>query len=33
MAQQSTEKDICCPAFDPIHWDGKVYEWKNKKFY
>jgi hypothetical protein len=22
----------CCPRFDPTPWDGKVFEWKNKKF-
>lgn len=22
----------CCPPFDPIPWDGKVIEWKDKKF-
>ncbi len=22
----------CCPKFDPKPWDGKVFEWKNKKF-
>ena len=22
----------CCPQFDPIPWDGKVFEWNNKKF-
>jgi hypothetical protein len=32
MTQQSNEKDICCPEFDPIPWDGKVFEWKDKKF-
>lgn len=32
MANSPTEKDICCPEFDPIPWDGKIFEWKNKKF-
>lgn len=32
MSQESTTKTICCPEFDPIPWDGKVFEWKNKKF-
>lgn len=32
MTKQSNEKDICCPEFDPIPWDGKVFEWKDKKF-
>ena len=22
----------CCPKFDPKPWDGKIIEWKNKKF-
>ncbi len=22
----------CCPQFDPAPWDGKVFEWKNKRF-
>ncbi|NMC61416.1 MAG: hypothetical protein GYA51_18845 [Candidatus Methanofastidiosa archaeon] len=22
----------CCPKFNPKPWDGKVHEWKNKKF-
>jgi hypothetical protein len=22
----------CCPPFDPIPWDGKVLEWKDKRF-
>jgi hypothetical protein len=26
---QNTE---CCPQFDPTPWDGKVFEWNNKKF-
>jgi hypothetical protein len=26
---QNTE---CCPKFDPTPWDGKVFEWNNKKF-
>ena len=26
---QNTE---CCPQFDPTLWDGKVFEWNNKKF-
>jgi hypothetical protein len=32
MTQQSNEKDICCPEFDPISWNEKVFEWKDKKF-
>lgn len=26
------EEKICCPKFDPAHWDGKTFEWVNKKF-
>jgi hypothetical protein len=22
----------CCPKFDPALWDGKIFEWDNKKF-
>lgn len=22
----------CCPEFDPIPWDNKMFEWKNKTF-
>ena len=31
MEEQSKEK-VCCPKFDPVPWDGKVLEWKGKKF-
>ena len=24
--------DNCCPEFDPTPWDGKTFEWKDKKF-
>ena len=27
-----SEEDICCPKFNPIPRDGKMHEWKNKKF-
>lgn len=26
------KEQICCPEFDPAPWDGKVFEWSNKKF-
>lgn len=26
------EKETCCPKFDPTQWDGKILEWKDKKF-
>ena len=22
----------CCPKFDPLPWDGKQFEWNNKRF-
>lgn len=25
-------KEICCPKFNPVPWDGKLLEWKDKKF-
>jgi hypothetical protein len=25
-------KDECCPEFDPTPWDGKLFEWNEKKF-
>ncbi len=25
-------EEECCPKFDPKPWEGKVFEWKNKKF-
>lgn len=30
MSQQNP--DECCPKFDPVPWDGKVFEWAGKKF-
>lgn len=24
--------EVCCPEFNPELWDGKVFEWQNKKF-
>jgi hypothetical protein len=26
------ESQECCPRFNPEPWDGKVFEWNNKKF-
>jgi hypothetical protein len=26
------EEQECCPPFDPIPWDDKLFEWKDKKF-
>jgi len=27
-----SDEKVCCPKFDPAPWDGKVVEWKDKKF-
>ncbi|KKG16674.1 hypothetical protein EO98_07410 [Methanosarcina sp. 2.H.T.1A.6] len=27
-----TETPECCPPFDPAPWDGKVFDWNNKRF-
>lgn len=32
MSHENTDNSICCPKFDPAPWDGKVLEWKDKKF-
>ncbi len=32
MSQENFDKNICCPKFDPALWDGKTFEWKDKKF-
>lgn len=26
------QSEECCPKFDPAPWDGKIFEWDNKKF-
>jgi len=31
MNRQS-QNNQCCPEFDPIAWDGKLLEWKDKEF-
>lgn len=31
MSNQSPNTE-CCPQFDPQPWDGKIFEWSNKKF-
>ena len=25
-------QDICCPKFNPIPWDDRIFEWESKKF-
>ncbi len=32
MSKENLDMNICCPDFDPEPWDGKVFEWKDKKF-
>jgi hypothetical protein len=32
MKTQSDSNEICCPEFDPIPWDDKTFEWKEKPF-
>jgi len=32
MTTQSEPNTSCCPEFDPVPWDDKTLEWKNKKF-
>ncbi len=27
-----TKEEVCCPRFDPEPWDGKAFEWHDKKF-
>ena len=28
-----SEKDVvCCPQFNPVSWDSKIFEWDDKKF-
>jgi len=26
------KEPVCCPKFNPEHWDGKEHRWNNKKF-
>lgn len=26
------EEAVCCPEFDPVPWDDKIIEWKDKRF-
>ncbi len=30
MKQKEEQK--CCPPFDPVPWDDKIFEWQEKKF-
>jgi len=27
-----SKEEVCCPKFNPVPWDGKVLEWKDKLF-
>lgn len=32
MSAENPDSDVCCPKFDPVPWDGKAHEWKEKLF-
>lgn len=32
MKANSDLGEICCPEFDPIPWDDKIFAWENKRF-
>lgn len=32
MSSSVKANEICCPEFDPSPWDGKSFEWTDKKF-
>lgn len=32
MASQNEVNSICCPKFEPIPWNDKIFDWENKKF-
>lgn len=32
MENTNQEEKQCCPRLDPAQWDGKVFDWNNKKF-
>jgi len=29
---EKNQQAECCPKFDPTPWDGRIFEWENKKF-
>jgi len=29
---ETINNNVCCPRFEPAPWDGKIFEWNNKKF-
>ncbi|MBW8331416.1 MAG: hypothetical protein K0M40_05295 [Prolixibacteraceae bacterium] len=32
MKANSDSNEICCPEFDPLPWDDKIFAWENKRF-
>jgi len=32
LNRMSNQNQECCPKFDPAPWDGKEFEWQNKRF-
>ena len=32
MTSPLEPKPECCPEFDPIPWDDKIFNWENKRF-
>jgi hypothetical protein len=32
MSNTVNQPQTCCPKFEPEPWDGKTFEWKDKKF-
>lgn len=32
MNNPSKPESICCQEFDPVPWDNKIFEWRNKNF-
>lgn len=32
MSHEKTNPETCCPEFNPVLWDGKTHNWKEKPF-
>ncbi len=32
MANNNSQNQTCCPKFEPAPWDGKTFQWDDKKF-
>jgi len=32
MEREKVERESCCPKFVPEPWDGRIFDWKDKKF-